>query len=192
MERVLALPDGCGDEAGLAGSLSRSVGLKRSGAVGRGSALRGEHPSPRYVNLFTTLRTISSNGAGVKTPPACTRSARAIRAIDGGPWAMTSRPLRRHRQGPGVRLGRTQQAGRCTQMGPNLRSSRRLTSTATRCLARSDQVPGWPYCSRWLPCQAPRPAPARLGPAPPPSFRIAASAFRCRCWSSPSSTLMSS
>jgi hypothetical protein len=34
MERVLALPDGCGDEAGLAGPLRRSVGLdvwERSG-----------------------------------------------------------------------------------------------------------------------------------------------------------------
>src|SRR5215217_783221 len=66
MEWILALPDGCGDEAGLAGPLRRSVGLD----VGRGRARRV--PSPRHVNLFTTLRTISSDGAAVKPPPACT------------------------------------------------------------------------------------------------------------------------
>src|SRR5215218_7337158 len=66
MEWVLALPDGCGDEAGLAGPLRRSVGLD----VGSGRARRV--PSPRHVNLFTTLRTISSDGAAVKPPPACT------------------------------------------------------------------------------------------------------------------------
>ena len=49
MERVLALPDGCGDEAGLAGALSSVCWLKTLGAVGR-----GESP-PRYVNLFTTF-----------------------------------------------------------------------------------------------------------------------------------------
>jgi hypothetical protein len=55
--------------------------------------------------------------------------------------------------------------------------------------SRSDQVPGWPYRSPWLPSS--RASASQSWPAPP-SLRIAASAYRCRCWSGPSSTLMSS
>ena len=50
--------------------------LKRLGAVGRGSALE-ESPLSRHVNLFTTLRTISSNGAAVKAPPCMHRPRRS-------------------------------------------------------------------------------------------------------------------
>src|SRR5215213_5143400 len=90
MEWVLALHDGDGDEAGLAGALSRSVGLKRLGAVGRGSGLRGESLLTPCESVHN-LRTISSNGAAVKTPPCMHRGlARAIRPIDGGLWAMIS------------------------------------------------------------------------------------------------------
>jgi hypothetical protein len=38
------------------------------------------------VNLFTTLRTISSNGGVVNPPPCMRRAARAIRILDGGQW----------------------------------------------------------------------------------------------------------
>src|SRR5215217_2149156 len=72
MEWILALHEGDGDDVGARWPLRRSVGAGDVlGAVGCGVRLGREVPSPRYVKLFTTLRTISSNGAAVKAP-ACT------------------------------------------------------------------------------------------------------------------------
>ena len=51
--------------------------------------LRGGVPSRRYVNLFTILHTISSNGRPSSLAPGpLERSG----PLDGGPWAMTFRP----------------------------------------------------------------------------------------------------
>ena len=44
--------------------LRRSVGLETLGAVGCGVRPYEKVPLACHVNLFTTLRTISSNGAG--------------------------------------------------------------------------------------------------------------------------------
>src|SRR5215217_8850454 len=90
MEWILALPDGCGDEAGLAGPLRRSVGLD----VGRGRARRV--PSPRHVNLFTACVLYLAMVRPSRLHPACT----GARSSDQGPLtagsgAMISPSLRR-------------------------------------------------------------------------------------------------
>jgi hypothetical protein len=56
---------------GLAGPLCR-LGWDVLGAVGVEFGW-DERSLLGYVNLFTTLRTISSNGAAVKTPPCMHR-----------------------------------------------------------------------------------------------------------------------
>ena len=85
MEWVLALHEGDGDDAGARWP-SASVGWAEGvGAVGVEFGW-DERPLLGYVNLFTTLRTISSNGSDVKTPP-CTYRARLS---DQGPLTVGS------------------------------------------------------------------------------------------------------
>ena len=57
--------------------LRRSVGLDPWERSGRESAVGGG-PRLRYVNLFTTSRSISSTRAVVKTPPCRNRPLRAV------------------------------------------------------------------------------------------------------------------
>ena len=71
------------------GSLALCVGLVgwgRWGAVGVGSGW-DERFLLGYVNQFTTLRTISSNGAAVKAPPGTHRARSSDQGIDGVQWA---------------------------------------------------------------------------------------------------------
>jgi len=74
---------------GLAGPLRRSVGLDVEGGRVWSSAV-GEGPAPHYVNLFTTLRTITSIGAAVKAPPCMHTPPERSGPLTAGSGAMTS------------------------------------------------------------------------------------------------------
>ena len=80
-------------KSGSLAALSRSVGLKTMGGVGRGSALRGESPL-HICESVHNLRTISSSGATVKPPP-CMHRARSNGGMRGRPGRRSSpRPSR--------------------------------------------------------------------------------------------------
>src|SRR5512132_2646947 len=98
----------------VTGMTSGSLASEAVGWVGTSWERSGEEsPSPRYVNLFTTCVLYLAMVRAVKTPP-CTHGARSSDQghLTAGSGAITSPALRRPSPGPGVRLERTQQAGR--------------------------------------------------------------------------------